>query len=842
MAASSATLNVTALRLHLHKNGYSPLPLWGKVPKIKKWQELFECPAETIQEWGWKRYFRPATNTGIFSKNVPFCDLDLVDSEAAVVAVKEFLFEKVKGRPGTWLERVGRPPKLGLPFRTDTPFSKLSVKYRTAADPPDMKAKDARSGFEILCDGQQFACFGLHPQTGKPYQWSGGEPGDVPYSDLILITEAEARAWFAEARALIENGPFGLIPIEGKPKPKPGRKPDYSDLQELIDNIDDHNAVRDIANKLVISRVSIEDAITLIQALIKGSPNYNANDPRWQRRLDEIRPATESAYRKFVAPRAGRTVIHVVAGREDMVMREVQDALVAAKCPVFVRAGRLAEPLWRDEKNPDGDTVRSLSLLEYNRSRLIDMAVHNACAFERFDEKKKKFVSCDAPGKIIDALLERGFWKFPTIKGVTCTPTMRPNGTLLTESGYDSTTQLYYKPNGKMTLPKIPEKPTMDDAQKALALLNGLLVGFPFADDKDDSIGLDRSVALAALMTPVLRGAFECAPMFFIAKPEAGTGATFLVKVISALGTGQPAAPLLASEDPKELQKELTAAAFSARPIINLNNLTFDLESGLLCQMTTEGFIEIRLFGRNDTTLKCDCRASTAFANGNNVSVVGDLVRRTVICRLDAKVEEPERRTFDFDPLGEVLRNHAKYLAAVFVVARAYIAAGRPKVEAAKPLAGFEGWMEKVVHPLMWLGAQDPTFSMEHLKALDPKRNTFEDRTEICRNHFPPGVPLGTLGNAFGSDSIHQLAVRKEVVGTAANGSQVEKYAHPDVFQVFSKDGKALSAKSIGWLLKRDVGRVSEGCALVPASEPGNKRATLYAMVRYSGTGPETPL
>ena len=249
--ASSSILNPTALRLHLRANGYSPLPLWGKAPRIKGWQELFGCPAETIEEWGWKRYFRPAINTGIFSRNVPFCDIDLADSEAAAIAVKEMLFERVKGRPGTWMERVGRAPKLGLPFRTDAPFAKLSVKYRTTADPPDMKPKDARNGLEILGAGQQFVAFGVHPQTGKPYQWFGGEPGDVPYRDLILITEAEAKAWFAEARALVENGPFGLIPIEAAAKAKPGRKGSKSGEKvkhawdDLLDNIAKGNDLHD---------------------------------------------------------------------------------------------------------------------------------------------------------------------------------------------------------------------------------------------------------------------------------------------------------------------------------------------------------------------------------------------------------------------------------------------------------------------------------------------------------------------------------------------------------------------------------------------------------------------
>ena len=155
--------------------------------------------------------------------------------------------------------------------------------------------------------------------------------------------------------------------------------------------------------------------------------------------------------------------------------------------------------------------------------------------------------------------------------------------------------------------------------RRALELLDDLLSEFPFVD-----VGLDRSVALAGIMTPVLRGAFPVAPLFFIAKPEAGTGASYFVRVVGTISTGQDASPLLASEDPRELQKELSAKAFEGRPILNLNNLTFDLESALLCQMLTEGVVDIRPFGRNDQTVSCDCRSTTVFANGNNIKLVGD--------------------------------------------------------------------------------------------------------------------------------------------------------------------------------------------------------------------------
>ena len=131
------------------------------------------------------------------------------------------------------------------------------------------------------------------------------------------------------------------------------------------------------------------------------------------------------------------------------------------------------------------------------------------------------------PKDVIETLLYRGDWDFPTVRGIVNSPTMRPDGSLLTTPGYDVATELWYKPAGDLELPPTPERPTKTEAEAALKLLTNLLAGFPFETD------VDRSVALAASLTLVLRGAFEIAPLFLFLAPELGTGKTYLVFVIS---------------------------------------------------------------------------------------------------------------------------------------------------------------------------------------------------------------------------------------------------------------------------------------------------------------------
>jgi putative DNA primase/helicase len=78
-------------------------------------------------------------------------------------------------------------------------------------------------------------------------------------------------------------------------------------------------------------------------------------------------------------------------------------------------------------------------------------------------------------------------------------------------------------------MPAMPGEPSKDDAREALARLRQLLDEFPFVDD------VSRSVALSALITPVVRGACNCVPGHFFDSPTPGTGKSYLQDVATAI-------------------------------------------------------------------------------------------------------------------------------------------------------------------------------------------------------------------------------------------------------------------------------------------------------------------
>jgi putative DNA primase/helicase len=247
-------------------------------------------------------------------------------------------------------------------------------------------------------------------------------------------------------------------------------------------------------------------------------------------------------------------------------------------------------------------------------------------------------------------------------------PTLRPDGTILQEPGYDPKTRLILI--DPPPLPDIPQRPTRKDALAAQAALDELLVEFPFADEPS------RSVARSALMTPVVRGAMSVAPMHVARAHAAGSGKSYLMDVSAAIATGQPCQVIAAGRDEAETEKRLATCVLSGNPLVSIDNINGELAGDFLCQVIERPIVSPRVLGRSEQPRLVN--RITMFATGNNIRLVGDLTRRSIVCSLDAKVEQPELRAFKGDPIGQVLADRGKYVAAILIIVRAYIAAGQP--------------------------------------------------------------------------------------------------------------------------------------------------------------------
>ena len=334
-----------------------------------------------------------------------------------------------------------------------------------------------------------------------------------------------------------------------------------------------------------------------------------------------------------------------------------------------------------------------------------------AAHFEKSDARSDSYVTCNPPMSIVKTLQQRlGALRFPILSGVINAPTLRPDGSILTKPGYDTATGLLFDPRG-VTFPTMSDRPSKADAESALALLDDLIGTFPFVE-----LG-DRAVALSAILTAIVRRSLPTAPLHGYTAPVAGSGKSKLVDVASMIASGTAASMISPGKTEEETEKRLGSQLLAGDSVIAIDNCEQPLGGEFLCQALTQTMVRTRILGKSETPeVPTNCFVT---ATGNNLTLIGDMTRRSLLCRLDPKVERPELRVFTREPVATAQADRARYVIAALTVLRAFHVAGRPNKPT--PLGSFEEWSNLVRGALMWLGKGDPTSTMEEVRMRDPK-------------------------------------------------------------------------------------------------------------------------
>ena len=145
--------------------------------------------------------------------------------------------------------------------------------------------------------------------------------------------------------------------------------------------------------------------------------------------------------------------IRVVAGKLHITTTTAEDALIASGLPIYQRGDGLVQPVVREVPASHGRTTLAAGLGEMNTYSLVDLMCATA-EYERYDARSKDWVRINPPAQIAQTLLSRqGKWRFPVVAGIITTPTLRPDGSLLTAPGYDAATRLYHVANPSLTAP-----------------------------------------------------------------------------------------------------------------------------------------------------------------------------------------------------------------------------------------------------------------------------------------------------------------------------------------------------------------------------------------------------
>jgi putative DNA primase/helicase len=543
----------------------------------------------------------------------------------------------------------------------------------------------------------------------------GVEP--LPYRLPELIENRDSTVFICEGEKDVDNvADLGLVATcnhggAGKWRPEISRWFGGRDVVLLPHNDEPgQNHMRDAAKKLkpFASRVRILELPGLKH---KGdiSDWIEAGGTREQlEALAEDAPVFRLEAKQAPAPE--RRSIRITAGFLHKNADEGLAAMATAGVGFYQRDKKLVRVCLIKAKNCDGEDILVPGVVPVS-SAIIRRSLGQSARWEK-SNAKGEVIQIDPPRDVVDQIAGMvGEWPFPPLSGIIATPTLRPDGSLLDRQGYDPRTGLVLQ-FGNLNMPKIPDHPGKDDADFALGILDELLNQFPFVDDAS------RTAALSMLLTPVLRAALVPAvPMHLISKPKPGTGASYLIDIAATIATGERAPVMSMSAELKETESRLISAVLAGSPIISLDNCSGTLTGDLLCQATERPLLLLRPLGKSEVVRVPN--TFSVFANGNNVVVADDMVRRTLCITLDANMENPEDREFKVNPLAIVQADRGKYVGACLTIGRAYILAGRP--DRPRPLPSFERWSDIVRGALIWLGRADPVDTVATARLDDPE-------------------------------------------------------------------------------------------------------------------------
>jgi hypothetical protein len=493
------------------------------------------------------------------------------------------------------------------------------------------------------------------------------------------------------------------------------------------------------------------------------------------------------------APRVLPT-IRLVDGQLPRAVHETERALLSAGIEVFSRAGVLVYPIGESRMAANGRKTIVARLSTFSTDAFIE-PIAEAAIYQRFSVRRNAWADIDPPVQLVRMVLSRERrWAFPHVSGIITTPTLRPDGSLLATPGYDPRSELYLLPN--LQLPPIPEHPTRQQAQAALEKLKSLFHEFSFQDRKanEQEKKLNRSVALSGLLTALLRGSLPTSPIYLIRADTPGTGKSYLVDVISVVTTGQFCSVITTSKSAEETEKRIGSILLDGTPIVSLDNCTHDLGGELLCQLTERPIVRIRILGRSEMP-SCECHTAV-FATGNNITFKGDMVRRGLVCNLEALDERPELRSFQQDALELAAADRGTYVAAALTIVRAYLAAGSPK--ACEPFGSYSTWSTMVRSPLIWLGEPDPVISMEGIREEDTELGSLREFFQLWLDYELD------LDTPFLTARIVEIACEPPP----------PNYYGPHSFKLFllriaaAKTGTDVSTERLGHWLRRNSGRI----------------------------------
>ncbi len=651
---------------------------------------------------------------------------------------------------------------------------------------PDFKignsVKTLADGIDVRGDGGQVVFVGsIHPETKQPYRWAPGlSPAEVdlatlpdaiitklrkakPSSSKVEFVKGDGTASGEDQRVRTYANAALAAEVRRVQQSTEGNRNDTLNraafaLGQIVGaGALDREQVR-LALKAAAAVCGLTEAE--IDQTIDSGIVAGMKEPR------DIAAAMQ-AHAESEADDQGeaddnRPPISIYPGCLPTAVSKAERVLLRQQPPlIYQRGTTLVRIVWLPEAGA-GRTIRTRPVIQEVTNNFLIDKLTDLIAWRKVERRTGDLYPVDCPERVALTLLSRsGAWNVPPLIGVIDCPTLRSDGEVLDTEGYDKESGLYVALGGRKW-PAVPDQPTQEDAHAALRQLLWVLRDFPFLGRAD------RAVALAALLTALIRPSLHTAPLFAFRAAKMGSGKSLLADVVAMIATGRPAAVMSQGADENEDKKRMLPILAEGDTVAVIDNIERPFGSAALCSILTQTIWRDRVLGAS-RTMTLPTTNTTWIATGNNIVFVGDITTRVVACDLDPKCEHPEARKFEVNLYDYIPKHREELVVAALTILRAYHVAGRPDLNL--PVFGrFEEWSNWIRSALVWLGEADPCDTRRRVEETDPVRAELTSLLAALHAHFNDKAfqVSAVLSDMKEHDTLREAA--SPILATAAPG------------------------------------------------------------------------
>ncbi|MCO6453473.1 MAG: hypothetical protein J5I90_22015 [Caldilineales bacterium] len=463
-------------------------------------------------------------------------------------------------------------------------------------------------------------------------------------------------------------------------------------IDNVLANLDDvgvdHDARLDwaLANVEVCAHLNKTDRTKVKTKLGRGEGKLTVREQQdWNSSVNEhVRKLAKRQTPQQASLSCDNTSLTSISTSNRPLRDQTNDAIAALqqfdsdKETLFVRSGDLVRVRTDENERPVIETVTSsiiISLLARSANFIIET------------QHGPKHIS--PPKDVANDILALGEWPFPPLEAIVEAPILRPDGSILDQPGYDQATRFLYRPAPDLEMPEIPDTPSQEDVENALATIDEAIGDFPFVDNASCAAAL--ALFLTLFVHPLVNGN---RPIAIIEAPAAGTGKTLLANAIGVAATGRDTPMMSDPLDGQEWRKSITSALRDGSSFCVIDNVDGKLDAPELARVATAEVWRDRILGKSEQ-VDLPNRAIWV-VTGNNIRLGGDLPRRCFLIRLDAGTATPWLRGHNGfrhpDLIAWIKANRGKLVSAALILAKAWVLAGRPKPRKLRELGSFENW------------------------------------------------------------------------------------------------------------------------------------------------------